>query len=258
MKKNYKRIFALLLVLTQLVLLCGCDALDEMRQNQAFLNEDGDILWNGSTYKKLPACAYLAPLCDYDTIVNVTEEDVPVLLSSMFSQFYYYPSEDGRFLSARSHNTDEVYYCESSVYDAICARIQAPFEPDIVCYSYDVYQEDSYEYETKYYTLTQEQVDAIKLVVQNTTPTTMQDGMYLDSQWSIALEECSQDMVFRRSNMEISYAGSTYYLHLNTDDEQLLFTVPEGCNAIFGEIVKEYLDAESYYYDEELIEDLEI
>lgn len=258
MKKNVKRIFAFLLVLMQLVLLCGCDALDEMRQNQAFLNEDGDILWNGSIYKKLPACAYLAPLYGRDTVVYVTEDDVPVLLSSMFSKHRYYPSDDRRFLREYGYS-EEVYYCEVSIYDAICARIQAPFEPDIVCYSYDVYQEDSYEYETRYYTLTQEQVDAIKLVVQNTAPTTMQDGMYLDSQWTVYLEECSQDMVFRRSTMEISCAGSTYYLHLHTDNGQLLFTVPEGCNAIFGEIVKEYVDAEYYYYaDEEALEDVNI
>lgn len=257
MKKNAKRIFALLLVLMQLVLLCGCNALDEMRQNQAFLNEDGDILWNGGIYKVLPASEYFAPECDYNTIVNVTEKDVPVLLSSMFSKSRYYPSDDGRFLEAHDY-IEKGYYCEASIYDAISARIQKPFVPEIVCYSYDVYQEDAYDYETKYYTLTQEQVDAIKLVVKNTVPTTMQDGMYLDSQWQLRLEECSKDMLFRRSTMEISYAGSTYYLHLNTDNGQLLFTVPEGCNAVFGEIVKAFVDAEFSFYVDEDFEELDI
>lgn len=257
MKKNFRRIFVLFLAAMLIFVLCGCDALDEMRQNQAYFDADGNILWNGSVYKKLPACEHLFPLIDYNTSVFVTEAGVPVLLSGILSLSDCSPSYDGSLLEEYDFG-ENVYYCEASAYEQLRDRILAPFTPDIICYSYDVYDEDTYEFETKYYTLTQEQVAAVANVVENTEPTVMQEGMYLDCDWSVYLDECSEDMLLRRNTMDISYAGSTYYVHQYTDNGMLLYAVPEDCNAIFGEIVKAYLEAESAYMDEVIIEDLDI
>lgn len=255
MKNHFRRIFVLFLAAVLIFLLCGCDALDEMRHNQAYYDADGNILWNGSVYKKLPACDYLVPQTDYDTTVFVTEADVPVLLSGVLSLSDYYPSNDSVFLQDDNY---EGYYCEESVFEQVRDRILAPFTPDIICYSYDVYNEDAYDFETKYYTLTQEQAAAVAYVVENTEPTVIQEGMYLDCQWSVYLDECSEDMVLRKNTMDISCSGNTYYVHQYTDNGMQLFTVPEDYNVIFGQIVKAYLDAESAYLDEVIIEDLDI
>lgn len=250
MKTNIKRIFALLLTVLLLCSLSGCKALEEMRQNQAFYAENGDILWNGNTYKKLPACEELQPEFDGETSVYVTESDVPVLLSEMVFLASYSPSNDGRFLMEDYH-AEDIFYCEASIYEDVCARIRAPFEPEIVCYRYDVPRKETYEWDTALYTLTAEQVSVITTVVENTEPTVMQDGMTLDCLWTVYLEECSQDLIFRRNTMNISYTGNTYYLHLYTDQGELLFSVPSGCNAQFDEITaaqrKAYEAWDSYW-----------
>lgn len=246
MKKNVKRIFVLLLVVLQLALLCGCDALDQMRENQAFLQKNGDVLWNGNIYKPLPPCEYLQPGWDSLTTIFVTEPDVPVLLSGMNSALTLYAGGDNTLL--QNYHSKDASYCIESEYEAMCARINAPFQPDIICYSYSYYDPETEQYEGRYYDLTQEQVDAIKLVVETTEPVTLQDGMYLDYQWSLYLEECSTDRLFRRHTMDICYSGSTYYLELYTDSESVLFAVPEGCNDTFDQIVQEFLNAEGIHF----------
>ncbi len=237
MKKNGKRVFAIMLVALQIFLLCGCTALDEMRKNQAFYGEDGNIVWNGNVYKKLPESAYFYPETDYNTMVNVTEADVPVLLSGMFGLAYYYPSADGVFLE---DHAEDIYYCEMSVYTQIRDRILGTFEPEIVCYSYYMYDEEAHEMEARYYTLTQEQVDAVFYVVENVEPTILQEGMSLDCDLSVYLEECSEDMLFRKETMDISRSGSTFYVHQYTDAGTQLFTVPQEYNAVFAKIVEDY------------------
>ena len=261
MKKNGKRIFICLLVLLQFFALSGCSALDEMQKNQAFFNESGDILWNGSTYKKLPSCEELYPTFDGETSVYVTESDVPVLLSSMIYLSSYSPSEDGRILMEDNYEED-IFYCDVSIYEDFCARIRKPFTPEIVCYSYDVPTENVYEWETAVYTLTPEQVEVITTVVENTEPTVLQDGMTLNCLWSVYLEECTEDMLFRRNTMDISYTGSTYYMHLYTDQGELLFTVPAGCNDQFDQITaaqrESYEAWENSWEDEDIFTEEEI
>lgn len=252
MKKNIKRILVLLLVAIQIFLLCGCSALEEMREMQGFLNEDGTVTWQGNIYKELPRCDYLNTMFLYETPIYVTEPDVPVLLSMMFSSWNGYASENKQILT--SFNIKETNYCIESEYEGICQRIQEPFEPEIVCYYYNVYNEETEEFEEASYTLTQEQLDAINLITETEEPTVLADGMYLETWDSIYLLECSADMLFMRDSMEISVStsGSTYYLRLYTDEGDVLFTVPEGCKSIFDDIFKAYIDGKGKLIEDDL------
>lgn len=249
MKKITKRILVLLVALSLVFVFSGCDALDEMRQQQAFINTDGSITWQGNVYKLLPSRSYINPIQTNSRTVFATEPDVPVLLASSFAKKTLYTAFDDKLLVNVYGET--MFYCIESEYDAMCERIRAPFVPDKVCYQYGFYNEETKQYETRYYTLTQEQLDAIKLVTETVEPTVLTDGMYLNTWCSVYLEECSDDMLFRRDIMEISYSGTTYYIELYTEFKPVLFTVPAGCNAIFGEIFKAFMDAEyNYKYDQ--------
>lgn len=252
MKKNLKRLFVLFLVLLQLFVLCGCSALDEMREMQAFLNEDGTITWQGNIYKKIPYNEYLDTSSASESPVFVTKSDVPVLLSTTFSVGSFYASEDKTFLT--DFYAEEGNYCLASKYEEICARIKAAFVPEIVCYQYSFYNEETGMFESKYYTLTQEQTNAIKLVMETVEPTVFSDGMHLDTMFTVFLEECSADMLFRRNTVDLSLSenGKTYYISLYTDTGELLFTVPEGCNAAFDGIFKAVVDNAEPFLDGDL------
>jgi hypothetical protein len=242
MKKYLKRGLVLLLVLVQLFCLCGCDALDEMRENQVSANEDGSITWKGTVYKALPYCEYLWVDTEYEA-VYVTEPDVPVLLSPMFADKELYISTQGNFLvDERDDWADWVYYCPEDQYDELCARFDAPFAADKVCYAYDVYDDD-YEYRTAYYTLTEQQVATVARVLQEVEPTTMQVQWLPYYEYSMWLMECSEDMLLRRDTMELAVNEGSYCIFVYTDTEVLVYTVPDTLTSDFAQIAATYIDA---------------
>lgn len=252
MKKQVKRSLVLVLVLVLLCSLCGCKALDEMRNAQIFPGESGEIVWNGTVYKALPYCEYLFVETVYDPIY-LTEEDVPVLLSPVFFQQIFYTSEDGRFLM--DPESENAYYCNATDYDAICARLETPFEAEILCYWYSEYSDDYFDYEYKAYTLTNEQMAAISQVTETVEPKAMEKEFLLDYDWSVVLDGCSADMLLRRSDMEIAVRGDTYYLVVYADVQNLVYTVPASMNDTFAQILRAYTESEDFGWmtDDEFI-----
>ena len=246
MKKNLKRGLTLLMAAMLLFSLCGCAALDEMRQNQALFDENGNLLWNGSTYKMLPYNEYFRPEYDDASDVSATASDVPVLLSPMLAAFSLSPCADGTVLHAWIE--EGVYFCREDLYDDLSARMTQLFTPELVCYSYSLYDEQTGEFSSECYTLTQEQVDVLELIVTNESPATMGEGWYLDYQWSVGLLESSADMLFQRNSLDIACSGSTYYLLLYTEEGSLAYTVPAGCNATLDAITRAYQESEAYFY----------
>lgn len=239
MKRNVKSVLVLLTVVGMLLCLCGCTGLENMRKNQAFPGENGEILWNGTAYKTLPDNEYLyVEMSDHLDVVYLTAPDVPVLLSSTFSESQLYTSEDSTFLW--KSETDD-YYCREDRYEEILSRMQKEFVPDVVCYSYKEYPE------TEYYTLTKEQVETIDLVLQNTEPTVLGDGMYLEWDYYIDLQAYSADRLFCRDSTDISVSGTTYYLHQYTDEQEQVFTVPEAYSQVFAEITRAYIEEMAAY-----------
>ena len=250
MKKQVKCGLVLVLVLVLLCSLCGCKALDEMRKQQVFLGDSGEIFWNGSIYKPLPYNEYLAVDTDFET-VYVTNKDVPVLLSSLFFEKTLEICTDRRFLLEMDE--EYIYYCQASAYDAICARLELPFEAEILCYWYSEYNDDYFDY--KPYTLTDEEAAAINQVKQTTEPKVMETDWLLDYDWSVALESRSADMLLCRNDMEIAVQGDTYYLLVSGDEENLVYTVPAELNDIFVQLLLTYTQSEDFGWmtDDEFI-----
>lgn len=236
MKKVIKTVLVLLAVVGMLLCLCGCTGLENMRKNQAFSGENGEILWNGAVYKALPESEYLfVDTGDFDDTVYLTEPDVPVLLS-VFSEMWLYPSGDNTFLEEPESG---IYYCREDQYENMLSRIQGGFILDVVCYSY--YTGAG----TQYHTLTNEQVEALEFVARNTEPTVLGDGMYLESDEIVGLQVCSKDMLFQRDYASISVSGNAYYLYWYAEGQEQLFAVPEEYRAVFAEIVETCLEKEN-------------
>ena len=234
MKKTVKRTVLLLVLFSLAVSLCGCNALDELRERQAYWGENDAIVWKDTVYKKLPNEGTLYVDIDQEeAALNVTEPDVPVLLSVFCT--YAHVCENDIFLCSGGD-----YYCREDQYQEIWNRIYSPFQADLICYSYTVYDMETYSSETKYYTLTKDQVDMLGLVVEKEEPKVLGDGWSLRTDVRLSLWECSEDMLFRRDTMDLARSGDTYYLYLYTGKETCVFTIPSGCNDTCKEIFKAY------------------
>ena len=242
-----KKGLAGLLAGAMMLLLCGCDALDEMRDAQAFY-QDGKIVYEGVTYQLLPKCDEFQPKLDAEKgTIYVTASDVPVLLSTLSAEEMLYRSENGDFLW--SH---EKAYCRVERHGEISKRMQENFETETVCYHYMVWEDAENWMPAEYeYVLTDEQMQALETLTANVEPQILGRGMYLEYDWYIDLEACSADMLFRRDGGQIAVAGDTYYLVMEENDQQHAFQVPDGMVSIFDEITEAYHSAYDYpEYDE--------
>ena len=256
MKKNFKRIFAIIFAIALVFALSGCSALDDMRQKQAFYKGSGEITWNGEVYKALPASEYLQPEEDYSTWINLTDPDVPVLLQELFRRDQLRPSTDGDFLINYWGNGQ--HYCKAELYDDLRKRISEPFSPEIFCYRFERYVDDSQDFEAFYYALTQEQTDRILQILQETEPRAMgAGGWWLESDWVLTLEESSKDFLFRLPSLEIAYTGQSYYILAQTEDQQLIYPVPEKDIPLFDDICADYIYSYGLPWDIQISEDIQ-
>lgn len=242
MKRSWERTLALLLALGLLLGLSGCSGLDQMRERQAFYDV-GKIVCGDATYEILPECEYLCPNYDYgsDALVYVTDRDVPVLLSSAFCLDKLWISEDGAFLYSINNNRT---YCKVELYDSVIQRIKEGFSAEVVCYAYEYYDEQTDKVTSQYYALTQEQVDAVTQVLETVEPMTIGSSWHQDYDYSVQMEECSADMLFRRVTAALSVSEGVYYLTQDVDGQNsLVYTMPNTYNFVFAQILSAYVVA---------------
>jgi len=243
MMKKFRKLLAVgCLLCLVLPLLCGCNALDKAREKQAFYDEDGNILWNGTVYKELPQGEYFCPEIDYrsDNDVYVTKPDVPVLLQDAFYEEWLMADEEGVLLeNYRDYDYGEYrYYCREDRYEELAARLQAPFQSDMVCYSYYVYDRENGEYVDMIYRLTDDQWGVLKKILETEEAVEVGEGWNLNYDEAVSLEECSEDMLFRREFLEVLACGSTYYLRFDDGWTTKLYRVPEDAEAHMEDILE--------------------
>ena len=237
-----KKLLVCILIAALVCSLSGCVLLDEMREKQAFLQTDGSVTWQGNTYQLLPAAEELYPELDYDKPLNVTAPDVPVLLSVFEMQGIYYPSKDGRFLE----NLSGEVYCRADFYEEISRRLQEGFEPALYCYFYDVYDRETWDYSEEKYVLTDEQVKAVETVCSTVLPYAASAMGRPEAIHSVYLYGCSSDMLLQACNTEIVVTTAGYSLLVYTEEDVMVFPVPDGMHDIFNQIMQAYITANDF------------
>ena len=246
MKKTRKILCILCLVCLLLPLLCGCKALDDARKTQAFFDEEGNILWNGTVYKKLPQGECFTPEIEYSNRVYVTKRDVPVLLQEMLAEEVLKADSDDLILEKTYSYSpgyyDEVYYCRADRYEEIAKRLQEPFQGDMLCYSYWFYDEETGEYGEQLYRLTDEEWGVLRQVLETTEPMKMGTGWELAYDASVVLQESSEDRLFSREFLELVLCDDTYYLQLQLGREQNMYQVPEEAAPFMAQIMEKELN----------------
>ena len=229
--KKWVRIIALFLTIFLCLPLTGCNALDEMRQQQGIWQDDGTIIWNGSEYKWLNTNELSLNLERDEEYAHayITRPDVPVLLSSSCGE-YFEVNNNGVFLNSWRSGL----FCRSDSYDAVLARIKKGFTLDKICYEF--YQYTNGKSVKKVYTLTPKQMDQVLKLHEMLPPIVLEDGMYISYDRSVDLYGCSSDDLLTNDMFSIKRAGERYYI----EDAESVCLVPLECNDLFAEIMKLY------------------
>ena len=240
--KKVIRIITLVLTISLIaVSSCSCKALDTLKANHGYWNNNGGIILGENEYKLLPYNEYFIPeTMTYNTEITITDKDVPVL-AGVFVGMYGYISDDGLIIQLR----DKVdYYCRADKYDEILNRINGDLLFDNYSYDYDAFSEEG-EWSTSWYTLTNEQKAVVDNVLNTVTPTVLPNNMNIEYDYCIYLQECSSDMLFRRGLTEIGYTDGKYYLidYYSSDEGTLLTEVPAEYNSVFEKICERYRES---------------
>lgn len=249
MKKFLKRMGVLLLVGAMVFALCGCDALDDMREHQIFPETDNSFIIDGVRYLELDVNDYFAPgetpVGDY----FLTEPDVPVLLSTQFYIGALELTQDGRFCRDWHRG---LWFCREDIFEEMQARNREPFVPDTLFYTYVTWDEFG-EWHDAEYILSDAEVAAIAQTLQG-EPLQLGDGIYISSDWEFGLSEATSDLLFRYGGPSIAKAGGSYFVSTYKDSGATTYKVPEELNPLFEKICAAYLsEYYGYGYSEELI-----
>lgn len=151
MKRTIKIIALCLCVFTLTALFAGCDYLDDMKANHAILSEDmKTISFRGETYILLPEEGSFYKEQSYAYYdVDVTDEDVPVLLKDTFCyNATYYEKNDifcvwinEDFDATVYSETFEKYFCNEKDYEKYVKALEEN-ELDRIGFSYEVTDEN--------------------------------------------------------------------------------------------------------------------
>ena len=242
-----KKALRILCLITVTVIVClslsGCTLIDEMRDAHAFWSKDNTIKYGEYEYKLLPASETLKPVFNAYNSVYVTDEEVPVLLSSSFGQNYYV-SDDGIFLFTDMED-GYICYCRNDRYDEILQKITNGFEPESYCYSYYDYENT----EDTYYVFSETEVEAVNNVVKSVIPTVMPEAATLDYDYIVSIEACSKDLFFRTYIADICITDNKYYVVVTEDENTLLYQVSGELQETFEKIMKAAVDSEKQLHN---------
>lgn len=257
MKRTAKILAAIGLIIILCVSMTGCMKIDKMRERHGYIDEKGNIVVNGETFIALPYCEYLAPefegyygsiFQESNNVVNITDKDVPVLLSG-FSGENCHISKDEMYLVKEVFDEyhgyyGEQYYCHEDIYDKIYSAIEAGYSPDGYKYDYTDWNDEDNNWD-KEYILTDAQVNAINEVLS--TVSTIDELPYdVESYGYIYFTEImsfTEGMPFERYEVDIYKYESGYYIydsHGSEDNTEWLYDdiyrVPKSFEKIFDEI----------------------
>lgn len=230
MKAILKRTLVTVLICLLLASLCSCAALDEMRQKQAFLQENGDISLNGTVYKPLPENPFFSPQVGEtdDQTVYLTKPDLPVLLSSISWEQMLYTDKDRVLLGA---DYSDIWYCRQDRYAEYEEKLRQSFTPTQICYLRYDFMTDA----EQTVALSPAQADAVRGAL-TTEPIVLDDGFELNREWSLALQEASQDLLMQRDFGELVFTGAQYYLLSAEDNVITYYRIPEANEHLFSAI----------------------
>ena len=248
--KTFKKLICLCLCFAICFSLCSCNFLDEMREKQAFWGENGTIIYDGKTYKKLNQCEYFDPEINTEKYLRITEKNVPVMLSESFGDSAEI-SKDHLIISLDSNNYDEYngyyyndYYAREDVYESIEKRINSLDYFDGYAFQYTDYEYDNLlEYkiaETKYKMISNDVTKDLDFLF-NFGGEFYVDREYFKEYFLTDIYKVSKDLNFKKNCGSLYKTPQGIYISpysQNSDKKYIQISV--FYQDMFEEIIKEF------------------
>lgn len=234
MKKKLKILAFCLAVVAFAAFFAGCGFLDDLKASQAVFSEDRKtITYQGQLYKKLPENSNIFVTGSYYSHINdvfLTEHDIPVLLSSFFSENCSYNKERDLFSLYEGYSefydveySAFVTYCNEKDYDRYLEAINNGVL-DHIGVSYSVVDED-YNYSYPLVPLSDDlsaeimahiedsskmSTDLYQNLMEDYYVESLQDCLYKCDKEGLLAETLYNSDIYRNTETEKLYLVNTY------------------------------------------------
>ena len=249
MKKNFKKIIAILSVLTLLFSLCGCSTMEEIKATHAYFKADttGVIIYQDTEYLALPKYENFSPNLDDSLYIYITEEDEPMLLREYISLGDHVNiSEDHNILICGYECVPTPRaYCRADVYDDMIKLLEQDHPLNGYCYQYSEWDEND-NLTTNYHILTQAEIQFVASLMseENTNVIPRDDFNIMENDEILMVTRCSEDMMFKDEAYEIfkGWDDGNYYLR-STNSSDPVYQVPAQNIVEFEKIFEPAINA---------------
>ncbi len=234
MKKTIKRLAAVLVLLSLVLCLAGCGALDKKREEHGVFAGETDhstITFRGETYRSLGIEGSEHMFYkDYSSRVYITTPDVPVLLASSVGQYGMTDLETKFILLYREINA---VYAREDIYEAALAETQ--MEDPYTCIRIQYLDGENSGKGWQYHTLDDEEEALVRRILaekplkeedikvyydkSNTLLFESETGLYTDNSYEIV--EFPEGGIAIRDCNYYDNGDAEYYIAKGEDAEQL-------------------------------------
>lgn len=242
MKKTLKIFLVISLMLSLVFCLCSCIDLDAIRQTRISYSDENqtEVEFLGKTYKQLDKRIgeYLYSY-DLNEKLYAAKEDVPLLLTQMYSAWATYNSDDTRLI-----DIEGIYYCREDIYDYATDLLDSN-EFDYLCMT-------DYDVETRKDTvkmLDESLIQTVDIIILTVEPMLEYTGGIRDTVSIMATDKTALFMhdLFRVEKLEYGYAITMD----NLSNDIYGYMVPAIYNYQFENLFSESEDYGNFEEDEE-------
>lgn len=253
MKRQWKKWAALLLAAAMCLGLCSCSALDEMRENHAKWSspDHSTISFRGETYRLLPNGDRFNTEYLTTNRANITEADVPVLLSEMFSTTDMWLDNDAAYIWLPSDvftgKQSGMAYAREDKYDEAVA-----LGKDIVADSYFVYYncwDENNEFLSKVEYVEPALFDAVQKILTTVTPSGRTGSCLF-----VLNPACQKTLLYRPEGDTLQVcrtdSGLLFLTTGSSDDQWQNYDIPAEYQVLFEKAVGKYCPYEADFVTE--------
>lgn len=225
MKKYLQKSLAVFSAVAICLGLCGCNKLDDLKDRQAFMvTENGKvakIVYHEKDYKPLENATDLFVIPKRS--INITEQDMPVLLSPFLFKTYSTVTEDEKIIIS----DDSTYYCREDYYDELQQKINN-HTLNRFAFQYSFFDEKESDWMNKTHILSAEESAYLLQKVKNIEAENQPDiaALFLNNgaenaEGNVLLHLSSEDGLFQNDDFSINlyYINQNYYICKETNDE---------------------------------------
>jgi len=226
-KKKIKGIALVSLLCVVVTAITGCFSLQELKDKQAYFDEEGNICVGNYKYIAIGDAEDLYPDFYNCDLVYFSDNEIPLLLTPEMCPSYT-RSGDGIFLDG-----DKGYYCREDKYEEVVSALSKGHVAKGYKYTYFDYEEGT----NKERILTDEEKEAIDEIFSTVKKKQFNEYYCLANVFSYP----DADMTYlTRDEFDVVKKGKNIYLlkYDEEKDQEWFYKVPDNKKHIFDDVIK--------------------